>query len=281
MKDEHTKMQTEPTAKRAIKDSVFTDLFSDEKYLLMLYQSLHPEDKATTVRDLKYVTLENVLVNDLYNDLGLLVGNRLMILVEAQSTWSPNIAVRSLLYLAKTYQDYLTETHQSLYSSRRVSLPEPELYVLYTGARKLESKNVSFAEDFFAGRKTALDVSVKVLTDGVEGDIISQYITFTRIIDEQTGIYGRTEEAVRAAIKLCRERNVLEGYLTGREKEVVGIMVKLYDQDEVLRDYIASEKREQAQETAQNLHKMQIPIEQISKAVGYDEKTVKEWLGIK
>ncbi|MCD7788578.1 MAG: hypothetical protein LUH59_06600 [Firmicutes bacterium] len=74
---------------------------------------------------------------------------------------------------------------------------------------------------------------------------------------------------------------MLESYLAGREKEVVGIMVKLYDQDEVLRDYIASEKREQAQETAQNLHKMQIPIEQISKAVGYDEKTVKEWLGIK
>ena len=30
--------------KRTVKDSVFTDLFAQKKYLIQLYRSLHPED---------------------------------------------------------------------------------------------------------------------------------------------------------------------------------------------------------------------------------------------
>lgn len=38
-------------AKRTVKDSVFTDLFSDSKYLLQFYQAIHPEDKDVKVED--------------------------------------------------------------------------------------------------------------------------------------------------------------------------------------------------------------------------------------
>ena len=57
--------------KRNIKDCVFTDLFSNEKYLRELYLSLHPEDSQVTEDDLTDITIENVLVNNLYNDLAL------------------------------------------------------------------------------------------------------------------------------------------------------------------------------------------------------------------
>ena len=43
--------------KRTIKDSVFCDLFSDPKYLLMLYHSVHPEDDGVTENDIEDVTL--------------------------------------------------------------------------------------------------------------------------------------------------------------------------------------------------------------------------------
>ena len=32
------------TLKRTVKDSVFTDLFGQKRYLVQLYRSLHPED---------------------------------------------------------------------------------------------------------------------------------------------------------------------------------------------------------------------------------------------
>lgn len=88
--------------KHTVKDSVFTDIFGTKKYLLQLYQALHPEDKGTGEEDLKNITIKNILVNGLYNDLGFQVGERVIILVESQSSWTMNIIVRALLYLAQT-----------------------------------------------------------------------------------------------------------------------------------------------------------------------------------
>ena len=73
-------------AKYTIKDSVFTNLFQDKKYLLQLYKALHPEDTDITEDKLTDITIKNVLTDNIYNDLGFMVDNRLMILVEAQST---------------------------------------------------------------------------------------------------------------------------------------------------------------------------------------------------
>ena len=123
-------------AKYTIKDSVFTNLFQDKKYLLQLYKALHPEDTDITQDKLTDVTIKNVLTDNIYNDLGFMVGNRLMILVEAQSTWTMNIIIRALMYLVQTYHDYFERTRQNLYKSKKVQMPKPELYVIYAGDRK-------------------------------------------------------------------------------------------------------------------------------------------------
>lgn len=69
--------------KHTLKDSVFTSLFKEKKYLMQLYQALHPEDMEATEDDLQDVTISNVLVNDLYNDIGFRVGSTLLILIES------------------------------------------------------------------------------------------------------------------------------------------------------------------------------------------------------
>ena len=65
--------------KQTVKASVFEDLFSNKEYLLQLYQALHPEDTTVLESDLEYVTLQQVMANNPYNDLGFKVGSRLMI----------------------------------------------------------------------------------------------------------------------------------------------------------------------------------------------------------
>lgn len=87
MQDQNRKEtdRVESDVKRTIKDSVFTDLFGMKKYLFQMYQALHPEDKETTEDDLTDIRLKNILVDDIYNDLGFSVGGRLIILTEAQS----------------------------------------------------------------------------------------------------------------------------------------------------------------------------------------------------
>ena len=75
---------------RNVKDSVFCDLFKNPNKVLELYQALYPEDKTTTVDDLTLITLSRVIVRTMFNDLGFIVGNRLIVLFEAQSTWTEN-----------------------------------------------------------------------------------------------------------------------------------------------------------------------------------------------
>ena len=78
-------VKQEIKVKRKTKDSVFLDLFQNKKYLLRLYKTLHPEDTAATEDSLTDVTIENVLTDNLYNDLGFIVKDKLLILIEAQS----------------------------------------------------------------------------------------------------------------------------------------------------------------------------------------------------
>ena len=235
--------------KRTAKDTVFTSLFRDKEYLLQLYQALHPEDRKTKQEDLTIVTLENIMAGGIYNDLGFQLKEKLIFLIEAQSTWTMNILVRVLMYLAKSYQDYIYRTAQNIYGSKKVTLPKPEIYVIYTGSRKKRPESISFAEEFFSGQECCLDVKINMIYDGKKGDIINQYVTFTKIFDEQVKKYGLVEEAVRETIRICRDRNILKKYLEGRESEVVDIMFTLFSQEEVWDMQMRSKEKETAVKT--------------------------------
>ena len=243
--------------KRTIKDSVFTDLFQNKKYLLQLYKSLHPEDDVTE-DDLNDITIKNVLTDNIYNDLGFTVGDKLMILVEAQSSvWTVNIIVRALMYLVQTWHDYFERTKQNLYKSKKVQMPMPEIYVIFTGERKTRPSEISLSQEFFDGKECGIDVRVKMIYDGKKGDIINQYVLFTKICNEQMKEHGRTRKAVMEAIRICKDRDVLREYLSNRESEVVSIMMVLYDEEEIMRSYVESERHDEKIETAKRLLQMQ------------------------
>ena len=120
------RIKDEEVAKHTIKDSIFTNLFKEKKYLLQLYQTLHPEDTEVTEDELSDITIHNIMTNEIYNDVGFIVGQKLLILTEAQSSWTENIAVRILIYLMVTYQDYIKKTKQNVYKSKKIKLPRPD-----------------------------------------------------------------------------------------------------------------------------------------------------------
>ncbi len=249
-------MKEKKNVKYTIKDSVFTSLFREKKYLLQLYQALHPEDKETKEEDLTNITIENVLMNGQHNDLGFMAGDRSLILAEAQTTWTMNIIVRALLYLAQTYREYLDEKNADLYGSVKVRLPRPELYVIYTGEREERPKTASLTEEFFQGEECALEVKVKMLYGDdswkdvgydEERDIINQYIAFTKVYNEQRKLNGRTKETITETIRICKDRNLLKEYLESREKEVRDMMFTLFDEERLREIHDASIAREAAE----------------------------------
>ena len=265
-----------PTMKRTVKDSVFTNLFADPKYLIKLYRALHPEDKKTEEKDIENVTIKNILTDQQYNDLGFRIGNTVLLLLEAQSTWTVNIIIRIMMYLMQTYNDYCTENGLDLYGSKKVELPKPELYVIFTGERKDLPEYISLKDEFWDG-DAVVDAKVKVIYDGQPGDIINQYVTFTRVANDQMNKYGRTQKAAEETIRIRINEDVLADYLKEKEVEVLDIMTALFDEEEVSRRYQLRLKKEQAEIFAQKLlAKSQMSIEDIADCSGLSVSEVEK-----
>ncbi|MCC8014738.1 MAG: hypothetical protein LIO87_06035 [Eubacterium sp.] len=252
-------------AKRNIKDTVFTRLFREKKYLLQLYQSLHPEDTDTTEKDLKTITREPIFLKDITNDLGFSVKDKLFILVEAQSTASVNIIVRSFMYLAHTYQEHFKETEQNLYGTKPVIIPKPELYVIFSCDTSIDKDVLTLSEEFFGGEKTAIEVRVKVITEKNSKGIIEQYILFTKVLDKQVKMYGYTRKAVEETLRICESYDILKEFLKEHEKEVANIMISLYSQEEIREMFIHDIKKESREEVVIEMLKENEDLSKISK----------------
>lgn len=227
-----------------LKASVFEDLFSDPLRRFKLYKVLHPEDTEITVDDVEEITLKHILLRGQYNDLGLLVRDKLIVLAEAQSTWTVNIIPRCVMYLGDTWLRYGTQRHFDWYDEEKVALPETEMYVIYTGRRKIDKKEINLSEEFFDGKKSAIDATVKVLTYAGGDDILDQYILFCKIFDEQKALYPDDKPlAVRETIRICIERNILKEYLLNRREEVATIMLTFLNQEAAMNEMVENEKR--------------------------------------
>ena len=258
--------------KRKIKDSVFTNLFQDKKYLLQLYKALHPEDKDVTEDEIADITIKHVLIDADYNDLGFSVGNRLMVLVESQSTWTYNIIIRALMYLVQTYHDYFKRTNQNLYGSKKVNMPKPELYMIYTGDKKKIPDTISLSKEFFDGANIAVNAEVKVLYQENEKDIVGQYIIFSKVYNEQRKRYGVTKQAITETIRICKNRNVLKEYLENKEQEVVDMMMTLFDNEQILKAYAKDIEDNATEKMAKNtaikmIKKGKLSLEEIAEYV--------------
>ena len=279
MSDDIKQIQ-EVKAKRTAKNSVFLDLFQDKKNLLKLYKTLHPEDADATEDTLDIVTIDNVLTDNLYNDLGIMVGNnRLLLLLEAQASWTVNILIRVLLYLAQSYHEYFERTSQSLYKSKKVKMPKPELYVIFTGNKGRKPDTISLSQEFFDSADIDIEIKAKVIYESDKDNIINEYIVFCKVFNEQIKEHGMTKQAVTETIRICKDRNVLKQYLSSKEVEVVTIMMSLFDDEQIMRTYAKDIKKETLMENAKHMLKMgKLTVEEIP--VCYPDLTMDDAKGI-
>ncbi len=285
-----TEKNVKPDLKGTLKDSVFRNLFGQRKYALQLYQAIHPEDTEVTEDDIGDVTIDNILIDQQYNDLGMTVLGTLLVLLEAQATWTMNIIIRILLYLAFTWNRIIEETNQNRYGSKKLRLPKPEFYVVYTGSRKERPKWIHLSNEFLEGNTEFLEMNVRILYGDNKGDIISQYIDFTIVYQAQVSLYGRTRKAILETIQICKDKNILKDYLASREKEVIDIMMSLFDQERAMEQYGNDKKEEgrlegrlegemkKARETALKMKEKGYSDDAIADILEIELNTVQYWI---
>ena len=234
------------TVKHTVKDSVFKDVFSIPENVLELYRTFHPEDSCVTVEDIQISTLSSIIINRLINDLGFYVNKngqaKYVILAEEQSYWNPNISYRLLGYLVDTLNKYLHNTKQTVHKSQKIYLPEIELYVIYAGDEEAPD-TVSFKDDFFNG-SGPVDVKVNIIKKTGTDTIISQYIGFCKVFNEQRRKYGNTLEAVEETIRICTEKGFLRDYLIKHNEEVITMMAEIFNEELQREEYDIASKEE-------------------------------------
>jgi hypothetical protein len=151
------------------KDSVFTLLFSEPDLLRELYYALEgvalPADETITIN-----TLSDILFLERVNDISFTVGNKLVILIEHQSTINPNMALRLLMYIARVYEKIIGD--KNIYKSQPIPVPRPEFFVLYNGTAPFPDEQILKLSDSFERPGTlvlpekdgpALELAVKVI----------------------------------------------------------------------------------------------------------------------
>ena len=200
---------------RNYKDSVFSMLFSKPEVLRDLYSALGgvslPPDIPVSIN-----TLKNVLYMDLYNDISFEIGGKLVVLIEHQSTINPNMALRFLLYISRVLEKIVKR--KTLYSSKKVTIPRPEFYVLYNGPKPFPDNAVFKLSDLFMDSDglskdtfPMLELEVKVINinEGRNAEILnrckklSEYSTLIGKIYTYREELENLEEAVEKAVKYC------------------------------------------------------------------------------
>lgn len=225
------------TTVRNAKATIFTDVFEKTKNAFELFKILHPEATDVTIDDIDIVTLEMTLVNSPYNDLGILAKDKLIILIEAQSTWSVNILIRILIYLAYSYRNYITSHELDVYQAKVIKLPKPEFYVIYTGNRRVP-KEIRLSKEFFNGEDVGIEIKAKVITKSTKGDILDQYIEFAHEFDRNKEKFGNAEKAALSTYDYCIKNGILTDYFIEKgKKEAIGLMKLLFDEETLMRNH--------------------------------------------
>jgi len=214
------------------KSSVFSFLFSDPEKLRELYCAL---ENVTLSSDIPVTinTLQDVLFMDRVNDISFEIGDKLVILVEHQSTINPNMCLRLLLYIARIYEKITNE--KAIYSTRLVRLPKPEFFVLYNGkAPYPDEALLKLSEAFESGASVglpekeglALELEVKVININLgrnekivkRCETLAAYSAFVEKVQEYEKENKNREEAITKAVRYCLENDILKDFLDAKNQ---------------------------------------------------------------
>jgi len=229
-----------PNLNRQHRDSMFRGLFIIPQNTIQLLNHCSGGVSTLTAEDITPFDLESAIAaRNRRNDISFLTkDNRLIILVEHQSTICPNMALRLFLYYVELLQLWIKLNKISLYASKKIAdLPAPEFYVAYNGSKKLTVPYSTFITEH-TGIK--IDIKVKIvdihyesLADTATGNALAGYSYFYKVYDEciQKGI--PPDDAFTTARNKCMKRGYLTGFI---EKEDFIVLYKeILNYDEQLK----------------------------------------------
>jgi predicted transposase YdaD len=227
------------------KDSVFSFLFSEPEVLRELYGAIEGISIKPDVQ-IVITTLSEVLFKEQINDISFTIDNKLVILIEHQSTINPNMPVRLLTYLGRVYEKILEA--ENIYSEKALTIPRPEFIILYNGSDLCPDVQTLRLSDLFAPLEDlkpetipAMDITVTVynINQGHnEGmvrrcETLREYSAFIEKIREyRDGQKMPLDEAMVKAIAYCIDHTILSDFLREHGAEVINMLLTEWNIDD-------------------------------------------------
>jgi predicted transposase/invertase (TIGR01784 family) len=221
-----------------------------------------------------------------YNDISFTIGNKIVVLIEHQSTINPNMPLRLLLYIARIYEKIIER--KNLYREKLLTIPRAEFIVLYNGPKPYPDQKILKLSDAFEPidglkEKTVpeLDLAVQVynINQGHNEQIIQKseklkgYSIFVDRVRENRKTMP-LEEAMKGAIESCIEQHILSRVLSENSTEVINMLLTEWNIDEAKEVWQEESREKRDKEIAKNALNEGASVEFIQKITGLDIDTI-------
>ena len=228
------------TANRMYKSRIFAMLFSDRNELLKLYNAIN----GTSYDDpdlLQVNTLENAVYMSMQNDVSFIIDMRLN-LYEHQSTYSPNLPVRYLLYVADVYSDYTKD--MNLYGTKAVKLPTPRFVIFYNGQAEQPARKELKLSELFSIPDADPSLELKAVMLNINKGHNRKLMETCRTLQDYAEYTFRVREyaaempldlAVEQAITECISEGILADFLRKNRAEAKKVSIYEYDEERHMR----------------------------------------------
>ena len=227
-------------ANRMYKSRIFAMLFSDRNELLKLYNAIN----GTSYDDpdlLQVNTLENAVYMSMQNDVSFIIDMRLN-LYEHQSTYSPNLPARYLLYVADVYSDYTKD--MNLYGTKAVKLPTPRFVIFYNGQAEQPDRKELKLSELFSIPDADPSLELKAVMLNINKGHNRKLMETCRTLQDYAEYTFRVREyaaempldlAVEQAITECISEGILADFLRKNRAEAKKVSIYEYDGERHMR----------------------------------------------
>jgi len=257
------------------KDTLFRTLFQDKKRFIELYNAIANENYPENI-EIEPCPTNPIMA--MFNDLAFLVGSKLIVMCEHQSTINPNMPLRFLFYISDILRSYVANK-DNLYRRALVQIPTPEFFILYNGKQKLETQMMILSDAFLMkGIDFTLELKVKVINihfDSGEEAVkhsanLRGYSYLFAEVEKNIEIGFNRDEAITKAITVCIEQGILTDFLKDNFEGVVGMLTFEYDQ-EAERRAMRLDGIQEGMEIGKQEGKRDIIIQMIKKGMSVEE----------
>ena len=216
---------------RQYQDTVFRAYMNDVDRLRDVAGALHGRKYAADEK-IQIMTLEGTFLSQLKNDISFLIEGCYLILLEHQSTWNPNMALRCLYYICEQFRT-LVEA-KKLYQSVKIKLPAPEFHVFYLGENDTRESHLLNLSDSYMTKDGKGFLELTVLCHNIAYDsgkkllqksrALHDYSFFVACVKKNIAQGMERATAIRTAMRYCRENDIMKNFLESHESEVIDMV---------------------------------------------------------